>query len=76
MEKDERGKADRGGYDSWGVVQSCSKMALLRCFSFSFSVLSFVSVSVFPVLCVEVLPLSNSASSKILSLFQTTSQLE
>ena len=29
MEKDERGKADRGGYDSWGVVQSCSKMAML-----------------------------------------------
>ena len=57
MEKDERGKADKGGYVSWGVVQSCSKMALLRCFPFSVFRIEFCQCASFSVLCVEVLPL-------------------
>ena len=57
MEKDECGTADKGGYESWGVVQSCSKMALLRCFPFSVFRIEFCQCASFSVLCVEVLPL-------------------
>ena len=44
MEKDERGKADKGGYESWGVVQ---RWPCFDVFRSPFSVLSFVSVPVF-----------------------------
>ena len=46
----------------------CSKMALLRCFQFSVFRIEFCQCANFSILCVEVLPLSNSASSKISSL--------
>ena len=52
-----------------GYIGSCSKIAQFDFFRSPFSVLRFISVQVVPVLCVEVLPLSNSASSKISSLF-------
>ena len=51
---------------------SFSKMAQLRLFPFSVFRTEFFQCASFSILCVEVLLLSNSASSKILSLLEIT----